>query len=46
MRQKSDKSKTQKITKRKSRKTEPVPPLEEDKGHGEEIAPAKRGEKR
>jgi hypothetical protein len=46
MRQKSDKSKRQKATKRKTRKSEPVPPLEQDKGHGEEVAPAKRGQSR
>jgi hypothetical protein len=46
MRQKSDKSKGQKATKRKTTKTEPVPPLEQDKGHGEEVAPAKRAKSR
>jgi hypothetical protein len=46
MRQKSDKSKSQKAAKQKTRKTEPVPPVEEDKGHGEEVASAKRVQKR
>jgi hypothetical protein len=46
MRQKIDKSRRQKATKRKTGKTEPVPPLEEDKGHGEEIAPAKQKQTR
>ena len=46
MRQKSDKSKRETATKRETSKIEPVPPLKEEKGHGEEVAPAKRKQTR
>lgn len=41
MQEKTEKHPSDKAGKRKSTKTEPVPPAKEDKGHGEEVAPAR-----
>jgi hypothetical protein len=46
MRRKSDKPTVKKAAKDKTSKAEPAPPVEQDKGHGEEVEPAKQGPKR